>query len=277
MVWTNRIGNWNPQFLRECRGHLKPRSIIATLGSSLLFQVLLCLFFLRTEGQIPITDRWLYLCRFLTWTIPYFLLIVGSYYLVNDLAQEERRGTLNFIRLSPRPANDILLGKLLGVPILPYLGIASVIPLHFWSILQAQLSPTFFFSYYSLLIATAGVCFSLALLTGVTQQLRPQQTPTAIAFAALSLFFFAPIFMLWNSNTSWHRLNNLSRLFQRDGFLESINWLYISLTNNTFWPHVFTLVNLIIVGRLIWKTLERLFHQPRTTLLSKRISYIARV
>ena len=115
--WINHIGNWNPQFLRECRGHLKPRSVIAAVGTSVLLQVLLILSQTSVYNDIRISARNIF--QILTWTLPYFLLVVGGYYLVNDLAQEEKRGTLNFIRLSPRPAKEILLGKLLGVPILP--------------------------------------------------------------------------------------------------------------------------------------------------------------
>ena len=48
------------------------------------------------------------------------LLVMGTYLLIADLSREERRGTLNFIRMSPESAKNILLGKLLGVPILVY-------------------------------------------------------------------------------------------------------------------------------------------------------------
>uniref|UniRef100_A0ACD5H1H9 Uncharacterized protein n=1 Tax=Desertifilum tharense IPPAS B-1220 TaxID=1781255 RepID=A0ACD5H1H9_9CYAN len=42
---------------------------------------------------------------------------IGAYWLIDDLGKEERRGTLNFIRLSPQSAQSIFLGKLLGVPL----------------------------------------------------------------------------------------------------------------------------------------------------------------
>ncbi|NJK76806.1 MAG: ABC transporter permease [Microcoleus sp. SU_5_6] len=62
--------------------------------------------------------------------LPYVVFSLGSYFIVSDLAEEQKRGTLNFIRLSPRPAWQILLGKLLGIPVLLYLSIAFAIPLH---------------------------------------------------------------------------------------------------------------------------------------------------
>ena len=53
--------------------------------------------------------------------------------MINDLAKEEQRGTLNFIRLSPQTEQSILFGKMLGVPSLVYLFIILSIPLHLWS------------------------------------------------------------------------------------------------------------------------------------------------
>ncbi|MEM9486802.1 MAG: hypothetical protein AAGA83_24275, partial [Cyanobacteria bacterium P01_F01_bin.116] len=270
--WINQVGNWNPQFLRECRGHLKPRSVIATLGTSLLFQVLLILFQTTIHGDsVDIIAQNIF--QTFTWTLPYFLFIVGGYYLVNDLAQEEKRGTFNFIRLSPHPAREILIGKLLGVPILPYLIVLSVVPLHIWSTLYASVSVTFLLSYYSLLIATALLCFSLALFVGITHQQRPKQTPASIAFAALALVLFAPGFMLWNTLVIWHQFTRVASILYIEEPLSPLYWLFINLTGNTLISHGFTLINLAIMIYFIWRLLERSFYQPRATLLSKRLSY----
>ncbi|MBE9065019.1 hypothetical protein IQ256_29235, partial [cf. Phormidesmis sp. LEGE 11477] len=40
---TGTLGNFNPQFLRECRGRLRPRSVMAAVGISVIFQGLLWL------------------------------------------------------------------------------------------------------------------------------------------------------------------------------------------------------------------------------------------
>lgn len=274
MSWVNQIGHRNPQFLRECRGHLKSRSIIAALGTSVLMQVLLYLSIFEGQPWANTAEKWFSISNVFTWGLPYFLFTVGGYYLVNDLVQEEKRGTLNFIRLSPRPARSILLGKLLGVPILPYLVVLSVIPLHGWSLLKAKIPITFFFSYYSLLIITAFLCFSLALIVGITHQLRPKQSPVAIIFAGLGLFLFAPIFMSWNIGTSWFYVQNVSDLFRGGNNFSPASWLYVSLIDNSLWAYGFNLINLAIMIGLVWAMLERLFHQPRTTLISKRLSYL---
>ena len=114
--WTDQIGARNPQFLRECRGRLKSRNIIAALGLSLIFQFLLYISIAGLGGEFD-PQRQREVCQALTWLIPYALFVLGGFYIVDDLAREEKTGTLNFIRLSPRPAKEILLGKLLGVPL----------------------------------------------------------------------------------------------------------------------------------------------------------------
>jgi hypothetical protein len=58
-----------------------------------------------------------------------FLVVAGVYLLAKDWRIEEKRGTLNFVRLSPQSAWDIFVGKILGVPILIYLAAGLVLPL----------------------------------------------------------------------------------------------------------------------------------------------------
>ena len=275
MDWINRIGNWNPQFLRECRGNLKPRNVVATLGISAIFQILLCFLIFQNSQAFPQqATPWLDTGRFFTWALPYFLFIIGGYYIVSDLAQEEKKGTLNFIRLSPRPAREILLGKLLGVPMVPYLVVLSVIPLHALSLIQIAAPVSFILSYYSLLVVSTFFCYSLALLAGITRQLQPQKTSTAIAFSGLSLFLFAPLFMLWNTNISWLNIGDALGLFNTGHALVSSQWLYVTISDHSLLAYGFTLVNLLIAIALVWCMLERLFHQPKTTFISKRLSYL---
>lgn len=46
-------------------------------------------------------DHWEYIFLSFTVIFGFTLLIAGTYLLINDLAKEETRGTLNFIRLNP--------------------------------------------------------------------------------------------------------------------------------------------------------------------------------
>lgn len=276
--FTNQLGNWNPQLLREYRGRLKTRSLIAAVVLSAIAQILLMLFNLQDDyyGQgLTEAEKWLKLWTSMTWLIPYTLFTVGSYYLVSDLTQEEQRGTLNFIRLSPYPAWKILLGKLLGVPVLPYLTVALAIPLHIVATVRSNLPLSLMLSYYVLLLAGCVFCYSAAMLYGLIGGVQlgviNRQTTTAIAFTAIAFFAFSPLFVLWNIRTIWMWINN-----EAFGLIGSglISWFFILITNNVGFAHLFNLASLSIGTALIWSMLLRRFRQPRSTIMTKRQSYL---
>ncbi len=271
------MGDRNPQFLRECRGRLKPRSVMAAVGLSLIFQFLLYISMAEIGTAIDVSDQ-LNICRTLTVIIPYGLFVLGSYYLVDDLAKEEKSGTLNFIRLSPRPAFEILLGKLLGVPLLPVILIAIAIPLHIISGLLGGVSAQWFLSYYLLIVASSALVFSLALLFGIVGSRSPlgkQQALSAIGFAGLALIVIAPAFVTWNSFVTWRAFGAASPLFDEYSVSAApLEWLYLPIAANKFVAHLFTIGNLVIATLLVWRILLRKFRVPQATLVSKRLSYI---
>lgn len=282
--WVDQLGTLNPQFLRECRGRLKPRNVIAAVGLSLIFQFLLYLS--MDAAYVPIDEsvetmaalKQMGICRSLSWAIPYALFVLGGYYLVDDLAKEEKTGTLNFIRLSPRPALEILLGKLLGVPLLPVILVASAVPLHAISGLLGGVSPLWLASYYLLVVAGTAFVFSLALLFGLVGSssiFGKQQALSAIGFAGLALVMLVPLFMLWNSQLSWWSFAETSPLFNDLGASGApLEWLYLPVAANGAIAHLFTLGNLVIATLLVWQVLLRQFRVPQSTLLSKRLSYM---
>ena len=179
----DKIGDWNPQLLRELKGRLKFFNVAIAVVTSLLLQLVVFLYqfydfpndkysitgtycrlhqayqlqekqiyqesnpsrfsnlnpFLfknfcpqnEIDWQLWWRDNWEYI--FLTFSVIFVftLSVAGTYLLINDLAKEETRGTLNFIRLSPQSETSILTGKLLGVPSLIYLIILVAVPFHF--------------------------------------------------------------------------------------------------------------------------------------------------
>lgn len=275
--FVDRLGTFNPQFLRECRGRLKPRSVIAAVGLSLIFQFLLFL----PVIDVPLEYRmeaYRSVCRALTWAIPYSLFVLGGYYIVDDLTREEKRGTLNFIRLSPRPAHEILLGKLLGVPLLPVLLAATAVPLHIASGLIGGSSWLWMLSYYLAIAFGTAFVFSLALMFGLVgsdSSLGRQQTLSAIAFAGIALLFITPAFILWNSISLWWSFGSVAPLYNSyQNATTNLEWLYLPIADNAAVAHVFTLANLAFATLLIWQVMLRKFRIPQATLLSKRMSYI---
>lgn len=95
------------------------------------------------------------------------LLIAGTWMLISDLSREERRGTLNFIRLSPRSAKSILIGKMLGVPAMIYLTVGLTIPLHLIAGLSARIPLSLILAFYVVVAASCAFFYSAALLFGL--------------------------------------------------------------------------------------------------------------
>ncbi len=269
---TDRLGKQNPQLLREFRGRLKPRSVTAAVALSFIFQLLL--YFSVKDAQAPLSP-YAIIYSALSWTLPYALFVLGGYYIVDDLTREEKTGTLNFIRLSPRPAREILWGKLLGAPILPIIMVLSAVPLHLLSGLLAGESFAHIASYYLLLVAGAGFVFSLALLFGLVgsaSALGKRQAVGAIAFAGLAVFAITPMFMLWNQIVVSPAMGES---ILSDGYSNgNLEWLYLPLMNNALLAHLFTIGNLAIASLLIWQISLRKFRMPTATPISKYLSYI---
>lgn len=106
-----RLGNWNPQLIRELKSRLKPHNLAIAVTLSLVGQVLIAMSCIRSlNGSFNINWPLLWADVFvrLSWFSTLALLGVGTYLLINDLAHEERRGTLNFLRLSPQSTNLLL-------------------------------------------------------------------------------------------------------------------------------------------------------------------------
>ncbi|MFN9861205.1 MAG: hypothetical protein ACK556_24505, partial [Pseudanabaena sp.] len=218
--WLDRIGNWNPQLLREIRGKLKLKNLIVAISLSLLFQILLLLFY---SQRIPSedcyaqirgfgcakswSDWWLEQFRFITWTEPFVLFLAGVYSLISDISLEDYKGTLNFIRISPRSSISILIGKIMGVPLLAYIGLSLTIPYHLIAAIKANVPISFLLSFYILLIGTAFLLFSvatlLALLSGWQAKFGGQVTAGALVFSFVTFVWIVPAFMWWNIFTTW--------------------------------------------------------------------------
>ncbi len=287
--WLDRLGNWNPQLLREIRGKLKLRNLVVAIGMSILFQILLMLFYSqRIPNEECFTQIrglgcaaswqvwWLEQFRFITWTEPFILFLTGVYSLVADLSLEDYKGTLNFIRISPRSSINILMGKIIGVPLLAYISIGLSIPYHLTAAIGANVPIAFLFSFYILMFGTAFLLFSasllLALLSGWQAKFGGQVSAGALAFSFITFIWLAPAFMWWNIFTTW---SSFSKILV-GGRINPIQteWWYLSITSNILTSHIFTIANLAIFSLVIWRVLQRRFHNPTATLVSKGQSYV---
>ncbi|MGH2413779.1 MAG: hypothetical protein ACRDEA_08845, partial [Microcystaceae cyanobacterium] len=201
------LGENNPQLFRELKGRLKPRNIAIASAISLVGQILVYFNYKSLLPVVPGFNRyctgspppdwdgyrypdsyfpnnycikdllgnwmlinelwWLDIFMCISIIGIFALLVVGTYLLITDLSQEERRGTLSFIRLSPQSAKSIFLGKILGVPILLYLISGLALPLHLIAGLSAHIPFSLILAFYSILIASCAFFYSAALLFGL--------------------------------------------------------------------------------------------------------------
>lgn len=310
----NRIGDWNPQLLREIKGRLKPRNILVATAMSVVGQFILTIVAL---GQLPTQNMGLqvYSNRYCTgtnlysvpkcflnasghvmidwqlWSQDVFtalstigciaLLVAGTYLLINDLANEERRTTLNFIRLSPQSPQSILSGKMLGVPILLYFVVLLAVPLHIWLGFSAKIPLLAIFSLYLVLIVACFFYYSGALVFGlVGSWLGGFQawlgSGVVLGFLVITQqltfaeqLYEYPLVMLWMLNP----LNSaLDPLFINSSTV-NFQWLGLSLGGHVVTSIGFKVLVNAIGSYFILQSWQRCFRDPNATMLSKQQSY----
>jgi hypothetical protein len=320
--WLDPLGDWNPQLMREIKGRLKPRNLLIASVISLVGQFLL---FLLAQNKLPIAINkgldgiqnkyctgtskygdpkclqdalgnfvinwqvwWLELFLWLSMIGVFALLVAGTYLLISDLAHEERRGTLNFIRLSPQSPENILVGKLLGVPILLYLVAVLAVPLHLWAGLAAQISLIRILSFYTVLLAGCFFFYSAALLFGLVStwlggfqawlgsgvvlillanaSLRPIE-----GFLGDLLKLFSPSLILQYLivSTGLNPVFSFSYLRVQD-----LQWFSLPLGVGTLSVASSLLLNYGLWTYWSWQALKRRFPNPGKAVLSKRQSYL---
>ncbi|MEB3294371.1 MAG: hypothetical protein VKJ24_14525 [Synechococcales bacterium] len=299
--WLDRLGNWNPQLLRELRGKITPSTVSTTVLLTLLGQTLLLLFFWEQLPTAQQPNQMMYclttwqegvgcVIQWAVWwnaiqtslynILPYAILIPIVFLLAIDFFQEQQKGTLKFLRLSPRSADSILVGKLLGVPILIYLALALTVPLHSLSILLAGRPWHFILSYYSVWGAW-GLLLAIAVPLSVlsqSPQMAENQNLTGISagtgLVALFTFLGMPAIALWNHVTFWG--NYLGSQFNPN--ITNYNpipryWFLLNINQHPGIAHLFLFGHLAIVIAFLWRIFRRAFAQPTATTLSKRQSY----
>ncbi|MCU0535502.1 MAG: hypothetical protein MUD14_16555 [Hydrococcus sp. Prado102] len=246
---------------------------------------------------------WLDIFTCLSLVAIFALLVAGSYMLIADLSREERRGTLNFIRLSPQSAKSILWGKMLGVPVMLYLAVGLVVPLHLAAGLSARIPLELIVCFYGVLAVGCAFFYSASLLFGlVTTGLGGFQPWLG---SGVVLFFLSGMtgFVMSNVLATHTPFDWLALLYpgtilpylihatflppRTVGYLAlegSSSWNSEGLVNlhwygQSLWLNVWTGTSFILINYAVWiywlgQGLKRRFHNPLATLWSKGQSYI---
>ena len=270
----NKMSEWNAQFFREIKGRLKTRSVMIAVLASLLGQAMVMIVFSQSKTKCIAADdycaaynlqfQWSGAFTFLEWSLPFILLVCGVYLLSGDMAKERRRGTMNFIRLSPQSSQNIFLGKLLGVPILVYLGVALAIPMHLVSGLGSGRSLIGILAIYSLWAAGCCLFYTTALLVTFLSnaELGEQSQAGAGGFSAsvLAMPYISLIYGSWD--------------FYSSTYSPDWKWFFLPIGLVPIFAYGLTMVTLGTASYWIWQALNRRYQNPNSTLLSKRQSYL---
>ncbi len=328
LEWLNPLGDWNPQLLRELKGRLKPRNLILAGAISILGQFLLLMSFLLRVPRatldsnlievLPTNDSYCtgsinysndrtclvdaagdLLIDWQKWSLDLFLilsvigifglLVAGTYLLIDNLAQEERRGTLNFIRLSPRSPQSILWGKILGVPILLYVVVLLAVPLHLWAGFSASIPLIRILSFYGVLGTSCLFFYSLSLLFGLISSGGLSGFEAWLGSGTVLGFLYSAVAKpIEGDPLDWLNIFSpalvLQYLITATGNEPTISFSHLEIQN----LHWFNLpVGLGIVGVVSisvlnyslwtywsWQAMQRRFHNPGKSIFSKRQSYL---
>lgn len=234
-------------------------------------------------------DQWPHIFVWLSMFAFFLLLAVGAYMLIDDLAKEERRGTLNFIRLSPQSAQSVLIGKMLGVPILLYIAAIVALPFHLWAGLSANIPAGEIFSFYAVVIASCAFFYSAALLFGLGTAWLGGFQPWLGAGTILIFLIAFNNRQIDHSPYDWLNLFNPSFLLPylldragstyldfplRHGPIQKLEWFYSPVGTTGTGMGIFLLLNYGLWIYWIGQSLSRRFRSDQATMLSKKQSYL---
>ena len=323
----DRIGDWNPQLLREIKGRFKGRNIAIAMVISVLFQILLyfiaeaalpvagqtyyrgryCLEFPRNNPYGPcLPDAFGNIINWQLWWLDIFvwmsiiailtLIVAGMYLIVADLSKEETRGTLDFIRMSPQSATNILIGKILGVPSLLYLAIIIALPLNLQAGLAGEIPLNLILTFYGIIIASCAFFYSAALLLGLVN-LGIGSFKVWLGSIAVFLFLWLMTACLMSRYDAYGFGNpfdflslfhpGIALFYLVDAtslnikIVRSLNIEYLSeftWYGQALWLNAWTGMGLLFLNYAlwtywIWQGVKRSFDNPISTVFSKKQSY----
>ena len=318
----DRLGDWNPQLMREWQGRSRWRNLLMATLPAIAVQALIllqrlaelpnkfakinryctgslsdsneiqryCTFLPNNSGlNIQWSMFWSDVFRDISVTLPWVLIVGGVFLLIADYSKENQRGTLNFLRMSPASSRQILLGKLLGVPILLYSIVAVTLPLHLGAGLAAGFSGLALGEYYLVLAATM-FCFYAAALWFASLTPKLQGAGPWLGALVVLLLLFLGMVITDNSHTTilnWSTVFNpiYSLSFFDSSNLESsrsywpftghnsLDIVWFTHRLNNFSYLALALTNTLGLGLWFWSLLERRFQAPGLTPISKQQSY----
>ncbi|MGB3651030.1 MAG: hypothetical protein WBA41_07445 [Rivularia sp. (in: cyanobacteria)] len=318
----DKIGDWNPQLFRELKGRLKPFPVVIALVTSIATQLIIFIcqllefpFYVKNVRNIHfkycksgyVKEKYLdfvscppnqinmqlwwqdhYGKMFLLLSVIFLftLLVAGTYLIVNDLSQEERKGTLNFIRLSPQSETSIFIGKILGVPALIYLAVIAAIPFHILTGKLANIAFSHILLFDLILVASCIFFYSIACLFGIFSVSAFSGFKPWLGSGLVLLFLW--ITVLISAEGTYHNYIAFFRLFSfaditdylfsnlfnnQTPALKDLQFFNFALGKNLLFVVAIHLFNYALWTYWAWQGLKRCFRNPNATIFSKQQSY----
>jgi hypothetical protein len=253
--FIDRVGDWNPQLFRELKGRFSGNTLLFTLIGSIAIQFVFGLFV--ADGNVPAGFQ------ILNWLLPIALMMGGIYTLVSDISQEEKAGTLNFIRLSPQSARDIFIGKMLGVPSLVYLAVLLAVPLHLVLAIASGASLGLMLAWYSTIAITTYLCLSIATLYAISGG------RFAIVLSVILVQPIGAIVSLYN----YYLSSSIGKATWLTADVNSMLWFYLPIGNNIWLFYGFINLILLSISYWFWVRIDRYYINPKSTNFTKQQSY----
>ncbi|ELR97835.1 hypothetical protein [Gloeocapsa sp. PCC 73106] len=296
----DKLGDWNPQLFREAKGRLRTKNLIITGIVSILVQTGI-LFYQIARTDLDNLDQhkhlwshwWLIIFLAMSVIGMLFLMVGGTYLLIEDLSQETKKGTLGFIRLTPQSHKTIILGKILGVPILIYWMMLLALPLQLITGVMAGIplmlilgfdlivtvSSFFFYSLSSLFglfnsKASAGYAFIFPTLLSVYLLLWTLMTFSPYAGIMGSFFDWLGLFYPGKVLPYLVQAANLDSInYLKPKQLTDLSWYQFHLWRSPGLGMALIIANFGVWTYWVWQGLKRCFFNTQITLLSKNQSY----
>jgi hypothetical protein len=251
----DRVGDWNPQLFRELKGRFSGNSSTFMIFGSIAIQFAFGLFV--ADGNVSAGFQ------ILNWLLPIALMMGGIYTLVSDISQEEKAGTLNFIRLSPQSARDIFIGKMLGVPSLVYLAVLLTIPLHLVLAIASGASLGLMLAWYSTIVITTYFCLSVATLYAIAGG------RFAIVLSVILVQPIGAIVSLYN----YYLSSAIGKATWLTAGVNSMLWFYLPIANNIWLFYGFINLTFLVISYWLWVRIDRYYINPKSTNFTKQQSY----
>ncbi len=319
--FIDKVGEWNPQLFRELKGRLKKFPVIIALVTSFATQfILFLLHFIQAPNlssdtnvytndkycklnslnnysyekcptnqidmQLWWQDHFGYMFLTLSMIFIFTLLVAGTYLIINDLSQEERKGTLNFIRLSPQSETSIFAGKILGVPALIYLLVTAAIPFHVLTGISANIPFGNILCFYLMLSASCIFFYSIASLFGIFGGSAFSGFKPWLGSGLVLLFlwinvpitfsgnyqYYIAFFRLFSPTDITHYL--VFNLSNPNAELEGLKFFNFAVGKSFVGVVAIHLLNYALWTYWAWQGLKRCFRNPNATIISKQQSYL---